>query len=150
MPDIPNNRVNAPEMTNLSALVESLSQPRPAPAVLLVEDEAIIRALLAEELRAAGFTVVEAGTADEAWSYLQGGGEADLIFSDVTMPGSMNGVELIRRVRAAYPALKTIITSGNPGPDNISDLGVFIQKPYRLDKATGIARATVGLPGADG
>jgi CheY-like chemotaxis protein len=147
MPDIPDKRDHVPEMTKLTALAERTPYSLPSPAVLLVEDEAVIRALLAEELRAAGFTVVEAGTADEAWSYLQAGGEADLVFSDVTMPGSMNGVELVRRVRAAFPAVKTIITSGNPGPDNISDLGTFIQKPYRLDKATHIALAAVGQSG---
>jgi len=113
--------------------------------VLLVEDELLIRALLAEELRGTGFLVVEAENADEAWRYLEAGGKADLVFSDIMMPGSMNGLELIRRVRARYPRLKTIITSANPGPANISELGVFIPKPYRLEAAANAARASLGL-----
>jgi len=103
--------------------------------VLLVEDEAIVRALLAEELRSTGFKVVEAANADEAWAFLQAGGKADLVFSDVTMPGSMNGVELIRKVKRFYPEMEAIITSGNPGPVSIADICTFLQKPYRLADA---------------
>jgi DNA-binding NtrC family response regulator len=103
--------------------------------VLLVEDEPVVRALLAEELRSTGFMVIEAANADEAWDFLQAGGKADLVFSDVTMPGSMNGVELIRRVKRTYPHIEAIITSGNPGPASIADICTFLQKPYRLAEA---------------
>jgi len=113
--------------------------------VLLVEDEALIRALLADELRVSGLTVVEAGTADEAWDYLTAGGRADLVFSDVTMPGSMDGVELAKRVRETYPQVKVIVTSGNPGPRNVAELGVFLPKPYRLDRATEMTLKILGL-----
>ncbi len=111
--------------------------------VLLVEDEAVIRALLAEELRAHGLVVVEAVNADEAWAYLQAGGRADLIFSDMTMPGSMNGVELVRQAKAAYPRIKAIIMSGNAGPKTMEGLCVFLAKPYRLEAAAGLALKTI-------
>lgn len=118
----------------------------PAPLiVLLAEDEALIRALLAEELRSRNLTVVEAANADEAWAYLQAGGHADLLFSDVTMPGSMNGVDLVRRVRLAYPSVRSILTSGNPGPANIAELGPFLAKPYRLEAAARLALRQLGL-----
>ncbi|OYV41244.1 MAG: hypothetical protein B7Z81_01240 [Acidocella sp. 20-61-6] len=117
-------------------LPDQKSEPVPVlQHVLLVEDEVLIRALLAEELRSAGLVVVEAATADEAWAYLEAGGQADLVFSDVTMPGSMNGVELVQRVKTVFPRIKTIITSGNPGPANISSIATFLQKPYRLAEA---------------
>jgi CheY-like chemotaxis protein len=103
--------------------------------VLLVEDEPVVRALLAEELRGTGYKVVEAANADEAWDFLQAGGTADLIFSDVTMPGTMNGVELVQRVKATYPNIEAIITSGNPGPVTIADICTFLQKPYRWAEA---------------
>ena|ERR1700692_1125417 len=124
------------------------SEPVPALSVLLVEDEVVIRALLAEELRSHGLTVVEASNADEAWAYLQTGGAADLVFSDVTMPGSMNGVELVRRVKAEYPATKAILTSGNPGTDNIEALGLFLLKPFRLFAAAAATLQSLGMKGA--
>src|SRR5271156_3327232 len=117
----------------------------PALSVLLVEDEVVIRALLAEELRSHGLLVVEASNADEAWAYLQTGGTADLVFSDVTMPGMMNGVELVRRVKAEYPATKAILTSGNPGTDNIESLGLFLPKPFRLFAAATAALQSLGM-----
>jgi CheY-like chemotaxis protein len=118
----------------------------PAPlGVLLVEDDALIRTLLAEELRSHGLSVVEASDADEAWAYLQTGGHVDLVFSDVTMPGMMNGIELVRRVKAQYPQMKTIVTSGYAGPVNISDVGVFLLKPYRLDVAAKITLQSLGV-----
>lgn len=115
------------------------------PSVLLVEDEALIRALLAEELRNHGLSVVEASDADEAWAYLQTGGHVDLVFSDVTMPGLMNGIELVRRVKAQYPQVKTIVTSGYAGPVNISEVGVFLPKPYRLEVAAKITLQSLGV-----
>jgi CheY-like chemotaxis protein len=110
-----------------------------APTVLLVEDEVVIRALLAEELRGHGLIVVDAVNADEAWAYLEAGGRADLLLSDVTMPGSMSGTDLVRRTKSRYPHLKAIIMSGNPGPSNIAELGVFLAKPYRLETAAKMA-----------
>jgi CheY-like chemotaxis protein len=113
--------------------------------VLLVEDEPLIRVLLAEELREVGLHVIETSNADEAWSYLEAGGEVDLVFSDMAMPGSMSGVELMKRVRDAYPGIKRVLTSGNPGPGNISELGLFLPKPYRLDMATRMTLNILGL-----
>jgi CheY-like chemotaxis protein len=126
-------------------LAAKIEQSDPAaPAVLLVEDEPLIRALLAETLRGAGYVVIEAADADEAWSYLtSAGGGVDLLFSDVTMPGSMNGVELVRRAKTAFPDIAAIITSGNPGPENIAALGIFLPKPYRLDEAARVASASL-------
>jgi CheY-like chemotaxis protein len=129
-----------------------LNQPMRAtetatPYVLLVEDEVLIRALLAETLRGAGLCVIEAANADEAWDYLQAGGQADLLFSDIQMPGSMNGVELARRVRERFPGVKLLLTSGNPGPKNITEVAPFLAKPYRLDAAAALALRQLGLDG---
>lgn len=114
--------------------------------VLLVEDEPVIRFLLAEELRGVGLCVVEASNADDAWAYLEAGGEADLIFSDIAMPGSMNGAELMRRVSRSFPGIKRVLTSADPGPANISELGRFLLKPFRLEAAT---RLTLDILGID-
>lgn len=113
--------------------------------VLLVEDEPIIRVLLAEELRAVGLSVVEACDADEAWRFLQAGGTPDLIVTDIAMPGSMDGTELMSRVLQNYPFIKRIITSANPGPRNIMQLGCFLPKPYRLEAAAKMALEVLRL-----
>jgi CheY-like chemotaxis protein len=118
---------------------------RNRPSVLLVEDEPLVRALLAEELRNHGLSVVEAADADEAWAYIQMGGHVDLVFSDVTMPGMINGIELVRRVKAQYPEVKTIVTSGYAGPVNVAEVGVFLPKPYRLDVAAKITLQSLGV-----
>jgi CheY-like chemotaxis protein len=65
----------------------------------VVEDEVLIRTLLAEILREEGAAVIETATADEAWSFLVAGGEVDLIVSDLQMPGSISGLQLVQRIR---------------------------------------------------
>jgi two-component system, response regulator PdtaR len=101
-----------------------------AHVVLLVEDEVLVRTPVAHTLRRAGFVVVEAANADEAWSYLRSGASVDLVFSDIQMPGSMDGVELARRIRENFDHIVIILTSGKGAlrPDNDHH---FIRKPYR-------------------
>lgn len=107
--------------------------------VLVLEDEVLIRIAIAEELRAHGIAVVETVNADEAWSYLQAGGRADLIFSDVRMPGSMDGVEFAHRVKAVYPEIQIVLTSGTAGAQMMMSsgrwLGHFLPKPYSFEQA---------------
>jgi CheY-like chemotaxis protein len=117
---------------------------RAPPAILLVEDEAVLRALLAEELRFAGMTVIEAANADEAWAFLQAGGSVSLLLSDVAMPGSMDGIALMKLVRAAYPEIRVVITSGNLGPRDVSEFDGFVQKPYSFSKAVATVSSLLG------
>jgi CheY-like chemotaxis protein len=115
-------------------------------SILLVEDEVVLRALLAETLRAAGFSIVEAANADEAWAYLHAaGGGVDLLFSDVSMPGSMDGIGLMARVREAFPKIKILITSGNLGPVDLSAFDGFVQKPFTLSHACNVAAGLLGM-----
>lgn len=111
-------------------LVPSLEQERPC--VLVVEDEFIVRYGLADELRETGFRVVEADSADEAWKYLSAGGRADLIFSDVQMPGAMSGIDLARRVHERFPGIPLILTSGNVNPQAMGSSVPFVPKPYLI------------------
>ena len=62
--------------------------------ILVVEDEVLIRALIAEELRLEGFSVIEADRADDALTYIKAGAQVDLVFSDIQTPGSLNGLQL--------------------------------------------------------
>jgi len=115
------------------------------PTVLVVEDEVVVRALLAEEMRAAGMLVVEAASADEAWAFLQAGGTADLMVSDVTMPGSMDGIALMRLVRGVRPSMKIVMTSGNLGPRDMKEFDGFMQKPYAFSEAVEVAARLLGV-----
>jgi|HubBroStandDraft_6_1064221.scaffolds.fasta_scaffold1570380_2 CheY-like chemotaxis protein len=104
-------------------------KPQKSPAcVLVVEDEILIRVLIVDELRAEGFTVVEAATAAEALSYFQAGVQVDLVLSDIGLPGGLNGVDLVQRLRALAPSLPTVLTSGHSPDDHEAD--AFLPKPY--------------------
>ena len=85
----------------------------PRPAVLIVEDEPLIRMGAVTLIEDAGFEVYEAGSADAAIALLERHGEISLIFTDVNMPGSMDGLKLAHYVRGRWPPIKIIVTSGH-------------------------------------
>ena len=98
--------------------------------VLVVEDEAIVRDLVAEELEEAGFTVVIAVNADHAISILENRLDIHLVFTDIDMPGSMDGLKLAAAVRDRWPPIHIIITTGKARPLEIPANALFIPKPY--------------------
>ena len=81
--------------------------------VLLVEDEVFIRIDTAEHLRARGFEVVEAGSADDAVEYVASGERIDVLVTDIRMPGSLDGLDLAARLRAEQPDLPIVVASGS-------------------------------------
>jgi len=104
-----------------------------APTVLLVEDEVLISTLVASSLSERGFIVHETATADEALRYMHSGGHVDVLFTDVNLPGSMDGAELAVRVREMRPDLPIVYASGRYQPTDIGALvsrSVFVSKPY--------------------
>ena len=117
-----------------------------APTVLLVEDEVLISQLVADWLADRGFAVHEAATADEALAYIGEGGAVDVMFTDVNLPGSMDGAQLAARVRALRPELPIVYASGRYRADEIAPLvprSVFVAKPYDpADLCTLLARLT--------
>jgi CheY-like chemotaxis protein len=114
--------------------------------VLVIEDEVLVRTLLAEELREAGFQVVEASHADDALACFNAGVTVDLVFSDVRMPGRLTGLDLARLLRGRYPELPIILTSGNAEPKREAGLARFIPKPYSIAYAISAVRAALNLP----
>ena len=104
----------------------------PNPVVLLVEDEPIIRWASADMLTDAGFDVVEARDADEALSVLRSRPDVCVLFTDVDMPGSIDGLELARIAHALWPKLCILVTSGKsaPAPRALPEFGRFVGKPY--------------------
>jgi two-component system, response regulator PdtaR len=104
------------------------------PTVLLVEDEVLIRLMLAEELRAQGLQVVEASNAQEALTVLDSTLPVHLLFTDVRMPGEMDGVALARTARQRFPRLKLVITSSRRPREPIEQVAdAFLIKPYDVD-----------------
>jgi len=82
--------------------------------ILVVEDEVLVRMAIADELRDAGFTVIEAGNADEALSVLRTSSHIDLIASDIDMPrGSISGLELGELVRSKWPDVRFLVVSSH-------------------------------------
>ncbi|NEV00233.1 response regulator [Bradyrhizobium uaiense] len=99
--------------------------------VLLVEDEWFIRFDVAEELRGAGFEVVEASTADDAMDYISTGERIDALITDVRMPGTLDGLDLAGKVRVMQPMLLILVASGSTELESAaSRVGGFISKPY--------------------
>jgi CheY-like chemotaxis protein len=107
-----------------------------AMSVLLVEDEALISLMVSEALSEGGFEVHEVSTADEALRYIGDGGPVDVLFTDINLPGRMNGAELAQRVRALKPELPVVYASGRYGADDLPGRvphSVFVAKPYDPD-----------------
>jgi two-component system, response regulator PdtaR len=103
-----------------------------ATTVLVVEDEALMRTKLAEELHDAGYLVVEASDGTEAVEILTVRRDVKIVISDVRMPGPIDGVELCRRVRSGYPGIKVILSSGEPSAADSTAHDGFFLKPYRV------------------
>lgn len=101
------------------------------PTVLVVEDEALIRGLVFDELASAGYTVVEAQNADHAITILEARQDIQLVFTDIDMPmGSIDGLKLAAAVRDRWPPVHIIITTGKARPMTIPANALFIPKPY--------------------
>jgi len=116
--------------------------------VMVVEDDVLIRSVFAEELRENGVSVIEAASADEAWRILTAGITIDLIFSDIVMPGTMDGNDLARRVNTTSPQIKILLTSGNTTASPDVKIERFLQKPYQPYLAIEIILKSLRLDGS--
>jgi CheY-like chemotaxis protein len=116
------------------ASAEVRGNPDPAarrPIVLVVEDDVLIRLVIAEELRSLGVSVAEAFNAEEALAILQSSVSIDLVFTDVRMPGSMDGLALARSAREMHPRLTIVVTSALvPAAAASAFVDAFFAKPY--------------------
>lgn len=109
-------------------------------AILIVEDQGMIRLDAVDMAQRAGFLVFEAGNADDAIIILEAHPEIRLVFTDIEMPGSMDGLKLAHYISRRWPPIKLIVASGKV-PRHEADLpegGLFFCKPYAH---TEIARA---------
>lgn len=102
--------------------------------ILVVEDEPLIRLIATDVLAEAGFEVVEAANADEAVQCLETRADIRIVFSDIDMPGAIDGIRLAAKIRKWWPTIGVALTSGNcTAPlSEFPERCVFIPKPYDL------------------
>ncbi|KQY64920.1 hypothetical protein ASD25_14945 [Brevundimonas sp. Root1423] len=115
-------------------------------SVLMVEDNAEVRTMGATLLEEAGFEVHQAGDADEALALVAEGLSFDLLFTDIVMPGAMDGVALAAEVRRLRPGTPVLLTTG--WGDRSDDRGglELIGKPYRSPDLMRKIRAVLDEP----
>jgi len=115
------------------------------PVILVVEDEFLLRMDAAEMIAAAGFAVVEAANADEAIEILETRSDIAVVFTDIQMPGTMDGLRLARAVRGRWPPIKIVATSGHltVAETDLPEGGRFLPKPYSALDVTCVLREVI-------
>jgi CheY-like chemotaxis protein len=103
------------------------------PTVLVVEDELLMRMNAVTLVEEAGFAALEATNADEAITILEARKDIRIVFTDINMPGSMDGLKLAHAIRRRWPPIELILTSGDLQieEEKLPNRGRFLSKPYR-------------------
>jgi CheY-like chemotaxis protein len=116
------------------------------PVVLIVEDEFLLRIDAVDMIKAAGFEVVEAGNADEAIEILEARPDITVVFTDIQLPGSMDGLRLAQAVKGRWPPIKIVATSGrvNVRENDLPEGGRFLPKPYSPREVAGVLQELTG------
>jgi two-component system, response regulator PdtaR len=128
-----------------------MSRAAAAVSVLLVEDEVMVSNLVADCLSESGFRVHEAATADEALRYMRSRANVDVLFTDINLPGRMNGAELAEFARELRPEMPIVYVSGHYKLSEISPLvprSLFIAKPYDPNDICALLSRLTGKGGA--
>jgi CheY-like chemotaxis protein len=113
--------------------------------VLVVEDEPLVLDMISQELSDQGFAVLEADTAEAALSIIQSGQSVDVLFTDIRLPGEMDGWRLAAMVRESMPQLPIIYATGYTVERSAQVPGsVFMKKPYRPSAVADTIRTLVG------
>lgn len=121
-------------------------QPR---TVLVVEDEAGLRAMVVEELTEAGFDILEAEIGEEAMAIIDSGRAIDVLFTDIRLPGGFDGWEIAQYARNSIPNIHVIYASGYGG-DRTAQVpdSVYVKKPYLPRAVVGAIRERLFGPDA--
>lgn len=103
--------------------------------ILVVEDDPLINLTACNELQDAGYEAIPAFNADEAIEILKARNDIRLLFTDIEMEGSIDGLKLAAFVRDRWPPVHIIVTSGRKTPDDaaLPERAVFVPKPYRME-----------------
>ena len=136
------------------AVAPSVELPTGTETILLVEDDAMVRAAASVQLAALGYRVVVAEDARRAIEMVEHGGAPDLLFTDMVMPGGMNGRELAEHLHRRYPGLKVLYTSGYAHgampeePAGAAQVRHLLGKPYRRHDLATKVREVLDEPAA--
>jgi CheY-like chemotaxis protein len=119
--------------------------PWKRPVVLVVEDESLVLFSAVEMVTEAGFEAIPASNADEAIRILERRDDIRAVFTDVQMPGSMDGLRLARVVRNRWPPVALVVTSGQRqiAPADLPSGGRFLGKPYRPSQVEAVLRQLI-------
>ena len=119
------------------------------PVVLIVEDEFLLRMDAVDMIAGAGFEVVEAANADQAIEILESRRDITVVFTDIQMPGAMDGLRLARAIRGRWPPIKIVATSGRThlGKTDLPEGGRFLPKPYSPLQVTGVLHELTDVEG---
>jgi two-component system, response regulator PdtaR len=111
----------------------STSAGNALPVVLVVEDEPLLRMLAVQVVEEAGFIAIEARDADEAVILLESRTDIALLFTDINMPGSTDGLKLAHAVRGRWPPIKILLVSGKQQlqSSELPSNSCFVGKPYQ-------------------
>ena len=122
------------------------SQTNHRSVVLIVEDEFLIRMDAIDMIRSGGFEAVEAKDADEAIEILESRPDITVVFTDIHMPGSMDGLKLAAAVRGRWPPIKIVATSGraNLSEEDLPSGSRFLTKPYSAREIVSTLREVTG------
>lgn len=114
--------------------------------VLIVEDEPLLRRYAVDLIEEAGFLPLEATNADEAIKFLESRSDILMLFTDVQMPGSMDGLKLAHAVSKRWPPIKIIVVSGaiQLNDNDLPPQSRFFGKPFQTDNLISELRAMVG------
>ena len=106
------------------------------PIILVVEDEWLVRMNAVSVLEDGGYDVIEAADAEQALTQLESRPDVDMLFTDINMPGDMDGCALARAVIARRPGMRLLITSGRGMPDDgaCPPDSAFVPKPYTAER----------------
>jgi CheY-like chemotaxis protein len=107
-----------------------VTSPTPQGLILVVDDDVLERMGASYMFSDAGYQVLEAGSADAALRFFETNADIKLLFTDVSMPGTINGADLARQVAERWPRVGIIMTSGRPFPSHLPENVRFHAKPY--------------------
>ena len=115
------------------------------PLVLVVEDEVLVRLHAVSLLEEAGFRTLQAGSADEAIALLETREDIRIVFTDINMPGDLDGLKLAHAIRHRWPPIELVLTSGqaNISDEDLPERGVFLEKPYQRTELVRMMRLLI-------